>query len=98
MAPLTQPISILSGPSREELFDALRLRSENRHVTFKVSFQKEASNPIELMLQTTINGILAESGSGKSWLLRLCDLDRTFGRSELVAYFETTSHTGYIED
>lgn len=98
MAPPTQPISILSGPSREELFDALRLRSENRRVVFKILLQKGASDSAELMLQAIVNGILAESGSGKSWLLRLCDTDRTFGRSELSAYFETTSCTGYIEE
>lgn len=59
-------VEILSGPSREELFDGLRLFAEKRTVDFVV--RKEKSKfIISLTLSTTIQSIQAEDGSGQSW-------------------------------
>lgn len=55
---------ITNGPSREELFDALRLCSEKRLIPFLVK-----KNEKEKYFGVIINSIQAEDGSGQSWNL-----------------------------
>lgn len=55
-------IKINAGPSREELFDALRLRHEGRKVMFTVTSSSEK-------MEAVIDSIGVESGCGESWLL-----------------------------
>lgn len=67
---------IIDGPSREELFDALRLRNEHRKVTFTVLQRgSNGGNPRTsgryIRLLAVINEITAEDGSGHSWCLKV---------------------------
>lgn len=66
---------IIDGPSREELFDALRLRNEHRKVTFTVLQRGNQGNPSisgrQIRLLAAINEITAEDGSGHSWCLKV---------------------------
>lgn len=55
-------MKIVSGPSREELFDGLRLFSEKRLVKFVVE-----NNGETVVLPTRMHSIQAEDGSGQSW-------------------------------
>ena len=57
-------IAITNGPSREELFDGLRLFSEKRLVPFQV-----IKNENEKYFAVIIHSIEAEDGSGQSWNL-----------------------------
>ncbi len=59
-------IEIINGPSREELFDGLRLFAEKRYVPFLVK-----KNEIEKYFAATIKSIEAEDGSGHSWNLTI---------------------------
>ncbi|MCX6755666.1 MAG: hypothetical protein NT068_04005 [Candidatus Nomurabacteria bacterium] len=57
-------LEITGGPSREELFDGLRLLSEKRQIpfTFKATKGTELIMPL-----VTMQSIAAEDGSGHSW-------------------------------
>jgi hypothetical protein len=57
-------ITIHAGPSREELFDALRLRHESRLVEFTVTDRKDK-------MRAVIDSIGVESGDGESWILEV---------------------------
>lgn len=64
---------IVEGPSREELFDALRLRNEGRKVSLTISRQTKPGSPFKLLDETFdvfVNGISVEDASGHKWLLR----------------------------
>lgn len=95
---------IVGGPSREELFDALRLRHEGRTVTLTVDNSVEAvGGPREslttkhpLILRVTVESIGVEDGSGNSWLLTLVDSDRKLGSGYVWGYFNTTRREGWL--
>ncbi len=55
-------IQITNGPSREELFDGLRLFFEKRLVPFQIT-----KNENEKYFAVIIHSIEAEDGSGQSW-------------------------------
>lgn len=57
-------IEISNGPSREELFDGLRLFSEKRLIPFIIK-----KDEVERWVAVIINSIEAEDGSGYSWNL-----------------------------
>jgi len=57
-------IGITNGPSREELFDGLRLSNEERLVPFQV-----IKNGKEKYFAVIIHSIETEDGSGQSWNL-----------------------------
>lgn len=57
-------INITNGPSREELFDGLRLLSEKRLIPFSLEM-----NGVERFLAVIMVSIQAEDGSGQSWNL-----------------------------
>ena len=59
---MSKTIQITSGPSREELFDGLRLFSEKRQVGFLI-----VDNGRQMTLPTIMQSIQAEDGSGQSW-------------------------------
>lgn len=59
-------IQITNGPSREELFDGLRLFAEKRLVPFCMKMQEE-----EKYVAVAISSIEAEDGSGHSWNLKV---------------------------
>lgn len=64
---MKKTIQISNGPSREELFDGLRLFSEKRMIPFCVQKDSEEKHVAAL-----INAIEAEDGSGQSWNLQIC--------------------------
>mgnify|MGYP001353434555 FL=1 len=90
---------ITAGPSREELFDALRLRHESRTVTMTVeNTVRTAGDPHKSLMmklprtfQVTVDSIGVEDGSGNNWLLTLSNKD---GRFE--GYFNTTRREGWL--
>lgn len=59
---MSKQIQITNGPSREELFDGLRLFAEKREVSFIV-----VDNGRQMTLPATMRSIQAEDGSGHSW-------------------------------
>lgn len=61
---MSESIQITNGPSREELFDALRLCGEKRLTAF--CFEK---NENEKYIAVIITSIEAEDGGGQSWNL-----------------------------
>ncbi len=63
---MSKQISILSGPSREELFDGLRLFTEKRPVSFTIS-----QNGIEQKVLVVMQGLTAEDGSGNNWNIKI---------------------------
>ncbi len=81
---------ITDGPSREELFDALRLRQEHREVTltwFEGSNSRSAS--------FVVNGIGAEDGSGDNWFLTLSSVEYNPGQT-IGGYFNTKVRKGWL--
>lgn len=58
--------TVTDGPSREEIFDALRLFNEQRYVNFVLADQSVAHPQ---SLPAKIMGIRPEDGSGHNWLL-----------------------------
>ncbi len=61
---MSKTIQITNGPSREELFDGLRLLSEKRMTP--LCFVKESQ---EKYVAAFLSSIEAEDGSGQSWNL-----------------------------
>ncbi len=61
---MKKAIEISNGPSREELFDGLRLYFQQRLVPFLVT-----KDGMEKYYAVIINSIEAEDGSGQSWNL-----------------------------
>ncbi len=61
---MSKTIEITNGPSREELFDGLRLLSEKRLIPFCIKMEGT-----ERFLAVFMNSIQAEDGSGQSWNL-----------------------------
>jgi len=87
---------ITAGPSREELFDALRLRHENRKVSFTLAPNTHPwSAPKKV--QVFVDGISIEDGSGANWLLKIRDeyQEFTLGTCQLEGYYNTTRREGW---
>lgn len=102
---MQRTIQIVSGPSREELFDGLRLFAEKRLVVFRT-----LNNGSFQLSRVKIQGIALEDGSGDSWNVTI-SIDETFLREmpsidlrkqnkrsyvSVVAYYSTKSRTGTI--
>lgn len=60
-------IQISNGPSREELFDGLRLFAEKREVAFLI----ENNDGKQISLPFIMQSIQAEDGSGNSWNIQM---------------------------
>lgn len=69
-----QTIAITNGPSREDLFDGLKLHAEKRFIPFGITRAGEEPRKKgeESFLVTLIQSIQAEDGSGESWNITLC--------------------------
>lgn len=97
---------IVAGPSREELFDALRLRHEGRRVAFTVAPTHITGRtlaggrkfvPGNLVFYVQVNELGIEDGSGDRWLFRLYDRDANLGCRELHGYMCTTRREGWLK-
>ncbi|MBI5138299.1 MAG: hypothetical protein HZA95_00690, partial [Candidatus Vogelbacteria bacterium] len=83
--------AVSSGPSREDLFDSLRLSREDRSVIFLikpmasdfVSFPEADTNlPFEISVR--VRRIESMGKSGCDWKIVLYDFNSTFGKPYLV--------------
>lgn len=93
--------NILSGPSREDLFDALRLRHEGKQVTFTVApeTQPPANARVkfhDLTFKAQVNQLGIEDGSGNNWVFKLYDRHGVLGSQYLEGYMNTTRRTGWV--
>lgn len=79
---------ILKGPSRESLFDSLRLWNEHRKIEF---FVVKKLNHMT-MVQATINSIAVESGDGNNWF----GTGNTTTGEKFQYYFNTTRRDGSV--
>lgn len=75
---LTERWTITDGPSREELFDSLRLRNEYRTVEFELfepSVDEDGEGlmraPYKVRVKAQVLQIGAEDGSGHSWCVKV---------------------------
>ena len=91
MADLLGRISISKGPSREELFDALRLTGERRKVIFVV--RDDGNNLIPL--ECGISMLKPEDGSGLRWLVEMFSY---YNHKTVTGngYYDTVNRQGYI--
>ncbi|MFZ5364666.1 MAG: hypothetical protein ACOZBH_00475 [Patescibacteria group bacterium] len=87
-------LEIIHGPSREKLFDALRLRHECRRVRFTVN--GPGKQPRELYV--VVNSIRAEDTAGNWWMLDLNDEeDLSPSKNRIEARFNTTQRKGWMQ-
>ena len=68
---------IIGGPSREELFDAIRLQERGLEVTFFVCIPPNGPQP----MKTKVFGIVAKEKDGESWFIEHDLLPSVFKRS-----------------
>jgi hypothetical protein len=86
-------IEIVSGPSREELFDSLRLVKENRQVVFGLKFSS-----VDRPTNACVMSIEAEDGSGNCWNIKLYLSAGTSLKSRyLKGFYRTSTRTGILE-
>ena len=84
--------AIIAGPSREEIFDALRLRHEQR----KVEFTLEVPRNQELILKGHVNSIDFFDITGNHWFFTLYDPDNSLGYKYIKGYIDITLHSGWV--
>ncbi|MEK7089364.1 MAG: hypothetical protein AAB920_00935 [Patescibacteria group bacterium] len=85
--------TLTAGPSREDLFDALRLRHEGKTVTFKGTPTWCPGGGTEGFF--IVNSIAAEDGSGHKWLLVVTHASN---HKTADAYFDTTTRKGWMHE
>lgn len=94
---------VQSGPSREQLFDSLRLSDEDRKVIFllrpNVSDLENwcglnTNMPIEMSVH--VLSIKSLSKSGCDWSIALYDSQNLFGMAYLVGTYNSTSRRGWF--
>ncbi|MCX6788393.1 MAG: hypothetical protein NTZ36_00725 [Candidatus Jorgensenbacteria bacterium] len=83
-------ISISSGPSREELFDALRLRHEHRPILVKVHPLDQKPMDIKFI----VNGIAVEDGGGQNWLIELLNVQT---HQIVRGYYNSRTRAGWLD-
>ncbi|MEQ1499770.1 MAG: hypothetical protein ABL917_00135 [Parcubacteria group bacterium] len=97
---------LVAGPSREELFDALRLRHEGRKVTFTVA-PSHITGRVLAGGRRFVPGNLAfhvhvielgneNDGNGTNWLFKLYDEHAVLGSMYLEGYINLTTRKGYV--
>lgn len=86
-------ITFTGGPSREDLFDALRLRHEMRVVKFTINCTGERVGEKGTTEEFMVNSITTVGGDGNTWLLNLT-LVRTRGTRD--CYFDTNTRKGWV--
>jgi len=92
---------ITAGPAREDLFDGLRLRHENRRLVFIINVPM-GQESVDISrgwytLNIQVDGIAVEDGSGSKWIVDLRDPTSTFGSTKLHGYFNTSTRKGWVE-
>lgn len=97
----TEGCQIVNGPSREAMFDALRLVQEERLLTFEFVLPNDTRNEIRLkILCIEAIGDHNAPGGGQTWLVKTFDpddeIEKTTGRTYLLTY-STQSRTGTIQ-
>ena len=102
MATPNRRMELIGGPSREELFDALRLRHEGRKTYFTIAPRNDIPENIRfrvgsLKISVGVNMLRPEDGSGNNWLFELSDGHRQFGSHNLRGYINTTTRHGWVE-
>lgn len=85
---IAQGCLIVNGPSREEIFDCLRLFPERRTVKFQLV---DSEGPV---LETHVVGIEPEDGSGHNWCLRV----GFRGYHAMDIYYNDTRRAGAVVD
>ena len=101
---------VVAGPSREELFDSLRLSTchEGRRVAFTVAPSHITGRnlaggrkfvPGNLMFYAVVSMLRPEDGSGNNWLFELRDYHHSLGTGfdKLRGYINTTTRQGWVE-
>lgn len=93
---------LIAGPSREELFDSLRLQDERRKVTFTSQYNDGMEREEPRKVQVCVKGIHVnpEVGPEESWLLHLMEIQSgSFGSliSNYEATFDTKTRKGWIK-
>ena len=99
---------IVAGPSRESLFDSLRLST--CHNSMAIAFTVAPSHltgrnlaggrqfvPGNLMFYAVVVMLRPEDGSGDNWLFELSDEHQSLGSDKLRGYMNTTRRTGWVE-
>lgn len=90
---------IINGPSREELFDALRLFDNRRSVVFTL---RDVNTEEIFELQCWVQGIELEDGSGHSWIVKLDALSANKAItvdadcSPIYIYYHDTHRKGHV--
>ncbi len=82
---------VVNGPSREALFDALRLRTANNPVTVLFQLEKYGSIPLSII------GIGSEAGTGEHWTIKTYNPAANYGRRKAKGYYNTTTRKGRLE-
>ncbi len=100
---MSQKIKITNGPSREELFDGLRLLSEKRTVGFVIEVNGREKKP-----DTWIHAIESEDWTSQSWNLKfsiptgfispvqITPLSKQKRSETVKAYYSTRTRKGFI--
>ena len=99
----TREFKIIAGPSREELFDCLRLRHEGRLATFTASLpppiisQSEHARVINRTFDSMVDSITRKfTRHGGAWIIKLTDLEASLGSTHLEGYYDTRTRNGVL--
>lgn len=94
----TQMFQIVSGPSREELFDCLRLRHEGRTIRIRVVNMYDQNKPRRFIeVDMVIDGISIEGDSGNSWFIEFYDSKKLLGGEHFIGFLSTKTRAGHIK-
>jgi len=96
MTTLQNQHQIVAGPSREDLFDGLRLRHEGRQIEMSLTTKHAVTMPCShTKMSFCVDSIGIEDGSGHNWTLQL---SYSCGENILSykAYYNTKTRAGVI--
>ena len=102
MVPIYVPPSwqVVNGPNREQLFDALRLRDEERTVKFEFIIPSDDREELEIkILAIEANDAdMTKPNGGKTWIVKGIDIHPdTQGDRICLLYYNTQNRTGTIQ-
>lgn len=95
-----EQLNIIAGPSREGLFDALRLAHEQRAALFQTRTRVETrgiTSYRELDLGVHIDGLRREDGSGYRWLFVGTAYAGEHEWYKVEGYLDTKARRGFIK-
>jgi hypothetical protein len=85
---------VVGGPSREDLFDGLRLRHKADSLqTFTIMKDESPRSTIRVSVVTPINGIEAEDGSGDNWIVKI-----QINKESARIYYNSNRRSGCVID